>query len=91
MKFQFVGAIIAEYSCMHSGVGTHEGFSGFVNHRYCPDQNVASRFNRELGSGNGSSDKISISIFDNFYGFQDSEFKEEDLFEGGRVSNSIGA
>jgi hypothetical protein len=45
--------------------------------------------------GNGFSNRMSVSVFDHFrfhfhfYGFQDHEFKEENLLEGGRVSNSI--
>lgn len=78
---------------MCSGVGTNGGFSDFVNHHYSPDQNVVSKFSSELGSGNSFSDRISVSLFDHlhfqFHGFQDHEFKEENLLEGGRVSNSI--
>ena len=78
---------------MHSGLGNHGGFPDFVNHRYCADQSVVGKFNRELGSGYGFSDRVSISVFDHFHfhGFQDHEFEVENLFEGGRVSNSIGA
>lgn len=51
------------YSCLE----IYGGFSDLVNHCSSPDQNVVSKFNGELGSGNYFIDRMSISLFDHSY------------------------